>query len=716
MLIAKIKNSLRNLRDHWLFKVFAQFLRHIYLFSPGIIFILIYYFVIIALPLGQDIVMQAGEDFAAMFFTVLSVALWSLFAWFSSRMVADIKSDIHFGEIFNRHIPRLLGYNVPVGLQVAIFHLPSMQMQGAFNPWLLLLCHNLYYLILNSMFRSLRRNLYVIAGAFALAYMAYLLLFVTGWHETGARRHLLYLPLMAALMFILQVLFTRIMVVRRHKLSKGHYTVKHHQRFQKLYVGVAVLTFSLYVWLVFSTTIAEAFGALGCFLLGISILVGVIYFIRYSAIKMRIKLGLLIFAVAYIIGMFCDPYEVEMVEDSPGQYSTRPPLDTALFRWLTHTSRRTQVANGDYPVYMVIADGGASKSGYWVSMVLSKLEEDTTDNIRFSDHLLSLAGASGGSVGNAAFYAMLAGRNKGRQFNMLSESRQFFSGDFLTYTLARYLGSDIYRHIFPAKIVDDRAAALEQSMEKRGESKIISPAFRKTLDSVLVHTGKMPMLLINTTNVQTGRPGVVSSVKTNTNFTSRIDVLQLIDDTSRIQRTQANIRMSTAVILGARFPYLSPAGHINGNYFVDGGYFDNSGAGITLEILEHIERKILDTTDTILRPLLKKLKFKILYISNGKLIADNQKKVHPLANDLAAPLLTLGSTYGEQTNLSNLRLKNFMACKTFCKQQDFPLLNLPMTTTDMQPYPMNWVISAYNLNRMENNLANVIVGTVLKIP
>ena len=54
-------------------------------------------------------------------------------------------------------------------------------------------------------------------------------------------------------------------------------------------------------------------------------------------------------------------------------------------------------AKSEYPVFFVLADGGASRSGYWVASVLGMLHDST--NGKFDDHLFALSGASGGKRG-----------------------------------------------------------------------------------------------------------------------------------------------------------------------------------------------------------------------------------------------------------------------------------------------------------------------------
>ena len=75
------------------------------------------------------------------------------------------------------------------------------------------------------------------------------------------------------------------------------------------------------------------------------------------------------------------------------------------------------------------------------------------------------------------------------------------------------------------------------------------------------------------------------------------------------------MKLSTAVVMGARFPYLSPAGRINNSYYVDGGYFDNSGAGIVNEMLIALNEYIRVSIST--RPWLAKLRFYVIHAQNG---------------------------------------------------------------------------------------------------
>jgi hypothetical protein len=284
------------------------------------------------------------------------------------------------------------------------------------------------------------------------------------------------------------------------------------------------------------------------------------------------------------------------------------------------------------------------------------------------------------------------------------EAASFLETDFFTYSLAHFLGPDLLRHLtafFPAR---DRASALEHAMECSDYSPQIGAYFSQPLENLFTSDYHLPIWFINTTNLDTGEPGVVSNVKIKQPWTHRRDILNEVDHDQCSGNPQL-MKLSTAAVIGARFPYISPAGTINEEHYVDGGYYDNSGGGITLELMQLIEKKMHDTTSP-LHKLLGYVKFKVIYISNG---TNKVKKtqLHPLANDLAAPLLTVLGTYSNQTTLGNSRLEDCIMSSELRLPDPYRTLNLPMNTTDTEDYPMNWVLSDYSIKRMERNLDSV---------
>ncbi|HYG14973.1 MAG TPA: hypothetical protein VEC12_04400, partial [Bacteroidia bacterium] len=82
-------------------------------------------------------------------------------------------------------------------------------------------------------------------------------------------------------------------------------------------------------------------------------------------------------------------------------------------------------------------------------------------------------------------------------------------------------------------------------------------------------------------------------------------------------------------------------------------------------------------------------------------------RMHPMVNDLATPLLTLGGTFSQQTNTNNYRLKALLStfldpeckdCWTTVNLYDAP------ESPDKNSFSMNWVISDTTLKRMDQRI------------
>lgn len=734
-----------------LIQCIGKFFKPIYLFMPGLFFLMAYYLIIVFMPIGQDMLMHTTENVGPFIFTNLSLLIWMHFAWLSSRLVADEYQDklqIKKSKTYH-HFPRILAYNVPVGLQIAALNLPTIGFSN--NSWwwffLLFVLHNAFYFLLNYVFfnqidnKIIKKREYAFVIIASILYIVFLVYVFTKetqnveFFEFNYRQHVWVWMLTCIFYFVLQILFVKLTIWKRMMYNSIIDREDKMPVWKNWYNLLALCTTILYFVIVLSTQFAHWYGSLGCVLLGFGIWLGFVYLVKFLAIRYDVKLGLPLLLLAVIIGLFSDPYDVDLPTTNQPQFNRRPDLDLYLERWVKNATRYQEISqatlDNPYPVYLVIADGGASKSGYWVASVLSKMEESTQSKDPFSNHLLSIAGASGGSVGNAVFYSLLKEKHiKKQKVNYSLETRNFFKGDFLTYTAARFLGPDLFRHFIPGIPMDDRAAALEQAMEKNPYSPLIGSYFNRTIDSVYDYNGRLPLFFINTTNLDLGISGVISNIKITPYFSNRMDVLKEVDLDVCEKNRYSTIKLSTSVLLGARFPYVSPAGEINGKYFVDGGYFDNSGGGITLELVQYIKERIEESKEDALKEpngeqrwalnqLLQKLQLKVLYISNGLPHNGNEKnRLHPLVNDVAAPLLTVFGTYGQQTNLSNNKLQTYM--NKWYKNRNwkpYQKINLPYSAKDsLIPYPMNWVISDYNLKRMENNNLNKVkVGDYLQL-
>jgi predicted acylesterase/phospholipase RssA len=194
-----------------------------------------------------------------------------------------------------------------------------------------------------------------------------------------------------------------------------------------------------------------------------------------------------------------------------------------------------------------------------------------------------------------------------------------------------------------------------------------------------------------------GTPAVVSNINMEKNvFGKRIDVLKGLD-------AKQDLSVAAAVALGARFPYFSPAGRIGKEYFVDGGYFDNSGAGVVHEMILDLQSMIMDSININPQHPYKKIRFNVLHITNETETEKKISAIHPLVNDLAAPVKTILGSYARQTDINNLRLYKYLL-EIYKGDTTYTSINL-YKKGEENDYPMNWSISEQSLIRMNKRLA-----------
>jgi predicted acylesterase/phospholipase RssA len=312
------------------------------------------------------------------------------------------------------------------------------------------------------------------------------------------------------------------------------------------------------------------------------------------------------FAIILLVAwrFFTGPFNVREVRLlDGGDAMPIPELRDHARKWLSE--RRTDIQAADrYPVFIVNADGGGVRSAYWTAALLSALQDrDST----FAGHVFAISGVSGGSLGAAVFAAMAqeAHESKEAPCAALAPFRQssgkhmpwqecafnILHRDFLAPALSAMLVPDLVRNILPLGEPNDRAIALEQGFEAAWYWANDNQAFSNGLQDLwrgdlALH---VPSLFLNCTDAVTGKRLVMSNVRLGIDNAERRDLAALLGE--------RRIRLSTAVLLSARFPGISPAGWLperpeapdRGALVVDGGYVDNSGTLTASEVVDAIE-------------------------------------------------------------------------------------------------------------------------------
>jgi predicted acylesterase/phospholipase RssA len=731
----------------------SSFLKSVWLYFPGIFTVILLYVMLVDLEQGIDLLIQSGESWLHLIWICIAIFIWSMISWYSARLVSyskentektvghNHKTDI-IGPLFHKHIPRLIAWNCFACVQSAIVF---QVFADCFSDYLklnsgshlqlvliigFLIVHNLLYFLLIINWEKGRKKWVILVYTFIYGYIFFWLWKGVFHSELESYMHYRYrLCILAALLFIFQISTLRYFIVRRKSLhpslnktymvsmiamnpAQASEEQSHFLRFN-IISGVACC---IYLLAIFSMTFSRYTASLSLLLISLSLFSGFGAIISCVSLRVHFNLNVVLILLAFVIGWIVPAYDVKLQKSNIRHiYAGRTPVKEYFKRWIN--KRRNLIdSTKDFDVYIVLSDGGGSRAGDWVSGVLSKIQErselsDPGNDL--SKHLLCLAGASGGSVGNCAFYSLLKSHLENENKNFLTHSQQFFMSDFLSPTLIRLLGPDYLRHIFPFPM-DDRAKALESAMENSGDS-LISSYFKKPFQDVIDTSGSLPFLFINTTSVRDGMPAEISATKIPIN-SQRIDVLDLVDSSGDCHK-KGILNFSTAAVLSSRFPYVAPAGNIMGYYFVDGGYFDNSGAGVVLELMQELEGKMNDTTDLFLFQYRNKLRLNILHISNSKIpdstINIHNPKMHPLMNDLLAPVLTIVGMGGSTTTVGDGTLKNYFS--TIDKDHRGLLIPVSLYDSTKTAFPVSWIISQYNFHLMNLKMDSALKSVYPKL-
>ncbi|HEX4295542.1 MAG TPA: patatin-like phospholipase family protein [Rhizomicrobium sp.] len=292
-----------------------------------------------------------------------------------------------------------------------------------------------------------------------------------------------------------------------------------------------------------------------------------------------------------------------------------------LGEWLK--SRRDWRAYDHYPIFLVATEGGGIRAAYFTASVMDALQQKCPG---FAQHVMAISSVSGGSVGSAVF----AGQSADRTVNtdipgcntapvkpgaQLTQARNALATDLLSPLLGASLFPDALQRILPMPIRSfDRARALEYALEDgwrhASDCKGCDPEQMSKPVASLYTRGDprkpVPHLFLNTTEAGTGlsRPfatwdigdlavperAVTEEEREALPHSTLVPVQNLM--------RRDDVPLSTAAMLSARFPYLTPAAKLgNTGHYVDGGYFENSGTWLLSGIAQNLIGQRLDYID-----------------------------------------------------------------------------------------------------------------------
>jgi hypothetical protein len=256
------------------------------------------------------------------------------------------------------------------------------------------------------------------------------------------------------------------------------------------------------------------------------------------------------------------------------------------------------VENDTINAYFVASYGGGLKANLWNMLILNKLN----DKSNFFRNTLCFSGVSGGAIGLGNYLRVYENFETYEDRN--KANRRVGESNLLSTEIAYLLGADFLRRFIPVKDVFHDRGRSYYSMKQHALNtcdtcdikSFNTSSFRSKWSEVVYKKGYYPALIINSTSTK-GRQGVALSVFTKDTIVPASDDIVFFED-----RKGKSLSYYGVLSTSNRFPFLSPAAKIEGKgYYLDGGYFENSGLLSASEfrnyILPHLKKsKPFDST------------------------------------------------------------------------------------------------------------------------
>jgi hypothetical protein len=363
---------------------------------------------------------------------------------------------------------------------------------------------------------------------------------------------------------------------------------------------------------------------------------------RHSRVPLIVGIFALISVLAVVLG---DNHSVRLVDASKTAGRavdvTPMPLDKAVTQWMTENGCIGAPATCPRPI-VVAAAGGASRAAFFMASVIGYFMQEAPTNGLSSDQvrnrLFAISAVSGGSVGAVMVTAALDAKSDRSDHPCVQTPFVLWWGQtignwrdcFEALTSGDFLSADFFGFAFndmlPFGVSRDRAAVLEDTWADRYRA-VVTPDASGSANclglscpflALRPHAGHwIPLLVLNGTSEATGgrivttpldatykpkadcptsqSPSGCSLFVQADRFHDLLNVKAESNDwLGAFQRAVLNrnkgsdilndVRLDTAALNSARFPFLSPAGSVRNkdqaivDRIVDGGYFENYGA------------------------------------------------------------------------------------------------------------------------------------------
>lgn len=421
-----------------------------------------------------------------------------------------------------------------------------------------------------------------------------------------------------------------------------------------------------------------------------TIWIPLLYWVQYLGLRFRIPSFVFLIIIITLFSNINSNSNVTIINGE------RPERETVIDHYKTHFLGK------DKPLIFILSEGGGIRAAYWSSNLLSRLDKE---NNNFRSSIFAINGVSGGAFGSTVYLSLLNSSN-GDNSELQNMAKRVVGKDYLSPVIGAMLTRGLLQYLIPVPIPQfDHAKVFEESWEYHWKKETGNTDFSNPVDDLWSSDIILPPLFINSTRVEDGNPFVISSLSMESSIIQ--DLYRYIDD-------DEGFKISTASLLSARFPYVGPAGIIEYNKIVesddgiretierdsmglvDGGYFDNTGANTTFEILmELYESGEFNYEEN--RPV-------VIYLKNGSDTEETSLSTESLLYQILAPLNTTMQLRDANTLTGLKRVHDLV---TFLEGELY-ILSLEREKEYNAEIPLGWALSAITQSEIDNRIEFII--------
>ncbi|MCB0646729.1 MAG: hypothetical protein KDC49_08700 [Saprospiraceae bacterium] len=229
------------------------------------------------------------------------------------------------------------------------------------------------------------------------------------------------------------------------------------------------------------------------------------------------------------------------------------------------------------------AYGGGLMAHYWNLLLL-----DTLDKTGDFDEIIAMSGVSGGGMGIASFTGIKYMEDvvKDPSFSREEYIDRIGASSILGLELPWLFGRDLVREFLPSAAIlgQDRSfRSMTYYAGELGSEAFLDSSMYRIYFDLFKANRFYPNIIFNSTSTHY-RYGVASPINDSI-YTGAENVLDLTNGQT--------LGFLEAASTCNRFPLISPAAKVEGKgYFVDGGYFENSGQLSLVSFKKYLEKRI----------------------------------------------------------------------------------------------------------------------------